>query len=440
MTTIKNMTQYQNIFLLAGRTGGPLIPLLAISKSLPEFNPIIIGVKNGFETKIAKQENLEIEYLPEAKLNILSFKKQKFAEILLGILDLIKTLFLLVFSFGKCIYLLLKYQPSGILSSGSFLAVPIIFAAVFLKKLGLIETKIIIHQQDPLPGLANKLTIRLADLKSCVFEYTKINFKNFKDCQIIPNPIDIQKFEAAKIENIENPKLKEFFQPPLIKEVPLRAEDYFNHPAAKAASLFVKESSSTKPIFLIFGGGSGAKIINDWVSSNLEKLLEHFRIIHLTGELQGNPQSTSLTAPLLKEPEKNTFFSKESTCRADDFSVYLPLPSLIHDMPAALKFSDVVMCRAGLGSITELQYLNKVAILVPIPNSHQELNAELVKNNFTILEQTNISDWINVINAQILTKMGKNTSFFDGFSTKNSTKKELEAFYNQARSVLVRSS
>ena len=437
------------IFLLAGRTGGPLIPLLALSKSLPEFNPVIIGVKNSFETKLAQQQKFEIKYLPEAKLNLLSFKNQNLSQIILGILDLIKTLFLLGFSFCQCIYLLLKYKPKGVLSSGSFLAVPMIFAAAILKFFRLISTKIIIHQQDPLPGLANKLTIGFADLKSCVFEYTKINFNKFKDCQIIPNPIDTQKFDQAKIESIENEQLREFFlvQTALLVEesaaIPL---EVFKKIVSdqKPPRLGLDPSTNSiinKPIFLIFGGGSGAKVINDWVSSNLDQLLEHFRIIHLTGILQEEspmplaekPSSESLGVIADVNSLRTSFI--DSNIKKD----YLSLPSLIQDMPAALKFSDVILCRAGLGSITELQYLNKTAFLVPIPNSHQELNAELMKDRFTILEQTNISDWINVINAQILTKMGKNTSFIDDFSTKNATQKELEAFCNQLKTLLVKS-
>ena len=440
------------IFLLAGRTGGPLIPLLALSKSLPEFNPVIIGVKNGFETKLAQQQKFEIKYLPEAKLNLLSFKNQNLSQIILGILDLIKTLFLLGFSFCQCIYLLLKYKPKGVLSSGSFLAVPMIFAAAILKFFRLISTKIIIHQQDPLPGLANKLTIGFADLKSCVFEYTKINFNKFKDCQIIPNPIDTQKFDQAKIESIENEQLREFF---LVQTALLVEES-----AAIPLEVFKKivsdqkpprqdldpstKSIINKPIFLIFGGGSGAKVINDWVSSNLDQLLEHFRIIHLTGILQEEspmPLAEDSTKEVWQKlsskitPELSELDPVSKSIKKD----YLSLPSLIQDMPAALKFSDVILCRAGLGSITELQYLNKTAFLVPIPNSHQELNAELMKDRFTILEQANISDWINVINAQILTKMGKNTSFIDDFSTKNATQKELEAFCNQLKILLVKS-
>jgi len=49
---------------------------------------------------------------------------------------------------------------------------------------------------------------------------------------------------------------------------------------------------------------------------------------------------------------------------------------LIHDgMDDAYVIADVVLCRAGLGTITELAAVGKPAIVVPIPDSHQEMNA-----------------------------------------------------------------
>jgi UDP-N-acetylglucosamine:LPS N-acetylglucosamine transferase len=65
-------------------------------------------------------------------------------------------------------------------------------------------------------------------------------------------------------------------------------------------------------------------------------------------------------------------------------------------MLGAMQKSDFVLCRAGLGSITELNYLQKPTFLVPIPNSHQELNAYL-SPQFVTLDQNQSNFWLGQI-------------------------------------------
>ena len=280
------MKKSNKIFLLAGRTGGPIIPLLAIFRSLEkiqqkeiwehktqlqkaennskittqklnqhftkpnkienqietktfqvtnsdknitneaklnqkiieslknelkikienQFEAIIIGVKNGFERKLANQENLTIEFLPEAKLEILSFRPNlsNFWEVLGSFGKLLGTFLVLIWSFFQSFLLILKHRPIAVLSSGSFLAIPIIWMIFVVNSVNKVfhffpKIKIITHQQDPLPGVASRLTFGLGDLQSCVFDYSK-KFPKFKNAQIIPNPIDFKKFELSKAE------------------------------------------------------------------------------------------------------------------------------------------------------------------------------------------------------------------------------------------------
>ena len=342
------------IFILGGLTGGPLVPLLAISKKLKNVDPIILGVKNSFESKYCNDNNLDICYLPKAKLNLLSFKNQTFLEIVFGLLDLFSSFFKLAWSFVIATYLLFKYKPKLILSSGSFLSVPIFWSAKIWKTLGLINAKLILHQQDPEPGLANKLTIKIADYSTCAFEYTKNNYKSFKNSVLIPNPIDYTKFDSSNNSDgynnldIKNLELKKFLDK-------------------------IDNNQINKPILLIFGGGSGASFINQWVWDNLDQLLENNFVIHLSGN----------------QLDKSIRSNQD----------YLLLEALTSDMPVALVRANRVICRAGISTITELNYLDKKAFIVPIPGSHQELNARLASSKFSILEQKNADKWLNQINS-----------------------------------------
>lgn len=100
------------------------------------------------------------------------------------------------------------------------------------------------------------------------------------------------------------------------------------------------------PTILIFGGGTGAQSLNHLVSPSL---CQTANVIHLTGK--------GKTGPDIQHPR------------------YLKYEFLGEEMKEALHKAEVVVCRAGLGTISELAELKKVALVIPLPNSHQEDNA-----------------------------------------------------------------
>ena len=369
----------RNIFLIAGRTGGPFFPLPAVSKNLEKYNPVFIGIRGGFEEKVCKENGWRLEYLPDARFTLFSFSKVKPVEALKNYLDLANNVFVLNWSFIRSIFLLVKYKPKMVYSTGSFLAVPIIYASKLTNFLRFTKAKIVIHQQDPLPGLSNKLTIKFADYSTCVFDYTKSKFIQFRDSQILPNPIDVSKYSSLSLNSLNsNSDLKEFIS-----------------------------AKSNKLLLLVFGGGSGSEDINKWVSENLESLLERFRVLHLTGILQ-----------------KKSFAKIE---HEDYFSI----PALFKEMPVAIKFSDLVLCRAGLASITELSYLQKPAYLVPLPGSHQEKNAEMVRDKFYTLEQKEKDSWLKIIDISY-------PAFFKSvkYDEVSEVESRLNQYYQKLRSIL----
>ena len=369
----------QNIFLLAGRTGGPLLPILAVAKNLENVEPIILGIRGGFEVKVAKQNNYQIEFLPEAKFGFLSFKQNNFAILLNGIIETAANIWKFLSSVIKSVYLLLKYKPKLILSAGSFLAVPVIWSASFTNFLSLTKVKIVIHQQDPLPGLANNLTSKFADLLTTVFSYTRSNFPKFKNSLNISNPLDFDSFDKADQANWKDLSLANFF----------------------------KNDAISKPVFLIFGGGSGSLDINNWTVQNLDELLKNFRVIHLIGLLQ-----------TVKIAEYN-------------HPDYLRLDLVLEDMPKLMKCTNLVLCRAGMGSITELNYLGKKAFLVPLPGSHQEINAQQVQDKFVVLEQKNMDFWLE----NIMENLSKSVGVLEN-DNQQKIKVELRNYFQKVQSLL----
>jgi UDP-N-acetylglucosamine--N-acetylmuramyl-(pentapeptide) pyrophosphoryl-undecaprenol N-acetylglucosamine transferase len=340
----------KNIFLMGGRTGGPLLPVIAISKELPEFTPIIVGVKGGFEQKYSNSENITFQTLPEAKLTFASFSNLSMVEILGEVFNTIWMMIKLIYSFLKSIYLLITFRPSAILTSGSFLGVPMVFAVQFTNLVRITSTKVVVHQQDAKPSLSNKIIAKFADKITSYFPETAKLLGS--KCTITTNPINFSKFDNQAISELDvNTRLRSFV-----------------------------EQSSALPILLIFGGGSGAFAINKWVFENIEEITTNFRLIHLTGALQDNS--------IFKLPERKNYYG-------DSF--------LTSEMPYVINKADLVICRAGMASIAELLYNKKRAFLIPIPYSHQEENAIFVKDYFPTLKQRftvskpGKEDWLTLI-------------------------------------------
>jgi UDP-N-acetylglucosamine--N-acetylmuramyl-(pentapeptide) pyrophosphoryl-undecaprenol N-acetylglucosamine transferase len=104
------------------------------------------------------------------------------------------------------------------------------------------------------------------------------------------------------------------------------------------------------PTVLVFGGGTGAHALNALVST---ALCEIANVIHSTGKGKAAP---AITHPRYHHSEL-----------------------LGEEMKEALRAATVVVCRAGLGTIAELSALRKPAIVVPLPGTHQERNAALLR-------------------------------------------------------------
>ena len=373
-----------SIFVIAGRTGGPLLPAMAIAKQLTNYEPIIVGVKGGFESQFAVNERVQLLTLPEAKLTIASFGNLNFFEIIIELFKTVIMLFKLVFSFIKSIYYLIKHKPKAIITAGSFLSVPMGYASKLTNTLRLTNTKIIVHQQDAKISLSNKLIARIADKITCFFEASIAQYAPYK-CEVTTNPIDYTRFTDKYADSIKiDHKLK----------------------------LFIDQK--TKPLLLIFGGGSGAFVINKWVNENIAELTKKFNVLHLTGVLQ-----------------------ETSVYNIPQSDGYFPLQFLNQEMPVVINASSLVICRAGMSSITELVYCHKPAFLVPIPNSHQLDNAQEVTKYFPTLRQLHTSDkpgkenWIKTIDELYPTYFASIV-----YPDKESIKKSFDDYIQSLKSLL----
>lgn len=204
----------------------------------------------------------------------------------------------------------------------------------------ILHKKILIHQQDVKIGLANKAMFPFAD--KITFSFPEHLEKIKKDKAIFTgNPC---RFEIDSIKNLNKQEI---------------VEKYNFNPEI--------------PIVLILGGSSGADSLNDVIYKNIDKLIEKCQIIHITGR------------------------GKHIDIQKENYYQYEFIDKEVLDF---MFISDLIVSRAGLGTLTELSYLEKCTILIPL-KGHQELNAKyffdkdavelstennLVENIFMLLE------------------------------------------------------
>ncbi len=236
-----------------------------------------------------------------------------------------------IVGFIQALFFLIQWKPQIIVSAGGFTAVPVVWAGWLLGMPSLI------HQQDVRPGLANQLCAKCASKITVCFAETAKYFK-LKKTVLVGNPVR----EALKFYETKTAKQK--------------LNDKYG---------FKKE----KPIVLVMGGGTGALALNRLVLDSLDELTKFSQIVHISG----GKLAQANVADLDREDYYHYNFLVDNT----DF----------------LSAADVIVSRAGMSSLTEIAYLAKPAIIMPLPDSHQEDNADYFYQRGAVikLEQNGLS-------------------------------------------------
>jgi len=314
------------ILLSGGGTMGSVSPLLAIAEKIKEKEDVVnflwLGTKKGPEKKIIEKNNIIFKSIYGGKFRrYFSFK------------NFIDPLLILI-GFFQSFFILLKFKPDIILTAGSFVSVPVVWAGWFL------NIPSIIHQQDIRKGLANKLMTPFAYRITVTFEKF---LKEFPSHKVVWTGNPIREELKVKSEKLELEEIKKIFN--LEKDL---------------------------PTLLVMGGGTGALELNKLVVQALPKLLKFCQVIHLTG------RNKNSKFQILDSELKNRYHSYEF---------------LTEKMKYAYLVADLVVSRAGMGTLTELSVLAKPAIIIPIPNSHQEENANFFKKHQAaiMLSQINLT-------------------------------------------------
>ncbi|MCL2390305.1 MAG: undecaprenyldiphospho-muramoylpentapeptide beta-N-acetylglucosaminyltransferase [Endomicrobia bacterium] len=300
----------KNIIIAASGTGGHIYPGISLAHEFKD---------NGYHVTFFISNNI-------ASVNIM--KNSGFEYVTFNLsgmprgfsIRIFSFAFKLVYSFFKSFKLIFKIKPLAVIGTGGYISVPTVAAAKILR------IKTFIHEQNSLPGAANKLLSRIADKTFISFKHSKKYFN--KNTFFSGYPVRKDIFSVSK-------------------EDALRRFDFKN-------DVFT---------LLVFGGSLGALKINEIAFEAVKELSlkEQLQVLHITG---GRGYSD------IKD-------------RVRYYSWYKVF-DYMHDIKYAYAASDAVVCRSGAGTVFELKMLNKPAVLVPYPHAtdnHQFYNAKEKEND-----------------------------------------------------------
>jgi UDP-N-acetylglucosamine--N-acetylmuramyl-(pentapeptide) pyrophosphoryl-undecaprenol N-acetylglucosamine transferase len=124
------------------------------------------------------------------------------------------------------------------------------------------------------------------------------------------------------------------------------------------------------PVVYVTGGARGASPINQRIAALLPGILDQTQIVHQTGPISANADAGNLTQ--LKETLPEAVRHR-----------YTVVEFLRDELPDVYAAADLVVGRAGAGTIAELAYVGLPAILVPLPGARgdeQALNARVLED------------------------------------------------------------
>ncbi len=293
------------LIVTGGGTGGHLFPGIAVACGLRERVPasriLFIGTSRQVD-----RIGLQGLGFDQATIRSAGLKGK-------GIFSRLRAVGLLPLAVGQAMRILARFRPELVIGVGGYVTGPVLLAAKIH------NIPICIHEQNSVPGLANRLAGRLAD-------------RIFLSLPCTPP------FPEARTRMTGNPVRGEILA---------------------AAAQRTPGPADRPPTLLVLGGSQGAHRVNTLVTAAVARMQEDggaFRVIHQTG-------SRDL------EAVRQAYREMGVTAETGDF---------FRDMAAIYQQADLVVSRAGATTLAELAVMGLPALLIPYPHAadnHQERNA-----------------------------------------------------------------
>ncbi len=305
-----------------GGTAGHINPAIAVAGRLKELMPdtelLFIGANNKMEMELVPREGYNIKGLTVGNLSRSLSPK--------GIAHNINSIKNVFVSYADAKRIIKEFKPDAVIGTGGYVCYPVLKAASDLK----IPT--VVHESNAVPGLTTKM---LADKASRIlvgFEESRQHYKHPEKIEVTGTPVR-------------------------------GAFDAFAKAEAKAKLGLKPEEKLVVSVW----GSLGAGHLNAVMQEMIPMLdgNQGFRFLHAAGSRYYKGIMEAL-----------------DSCKDNFDAMGVEVREYIYDMPCVMAAADLILCRAGASTISELCYMAKPVIMVPSPNvtnGHQEKNARVLE-------------------------------------------------------------
>lgn len=313
-----------NVIFTCGGTAGHVNPALALAgymkEKLGDVNILFVGTPAGMERELVQKAGYDY-----AAIEVSSFRRKLNGE---GIRHNLRALRALAASGRAAERILRDFKPDLVVGTGGYASYPMVKAAAKAN----IPTAV--HESNMVPGLTTKMLENHARLIMVGFEDCRRHYRHPERVAVTGTPVR-----------------GDFFR--------------LDRTAAREKLGYTDDA----PLVVSFWGSLGASHMNEDTLAMLRRERAEgypFHHIHAVGKGGWETISRQLTEDgLARQPR-------------------LDVRQYIYDMDVAMAAADVVVCRAGASTISELTALGKPAVMVPSPyvtNNHQEKNARLLERH-----------------------------------------------------------
>lgn len=348
--------------IAAAGTGGHINPGIAIANKIKEKEPdseiIFIGTPRGIENDLVPRAGYELK-----TVNSYGFSKKPTLE---NIKNTIKT----IMSVGEAKKIIKAFKPDIIIGTGGYICMSVCLAGKSLK------VPYIIHESNVLPGKATKVLSKNAKAILLGFKESKERLNPEVNTIVTGTPVKAKNLNLSEQE-VKNIKIKRGLEPDI-------------------------------PLVLAFGGSQGARSINmAFKDIAIERAQNKDEIKYQVMWSAGQNQYDEVKEIL-----------QENKIDIENLNGIKVFP-YIYDMEEVMNIADLVVCRSGAMTVTEIERIGKPSILIPYPfaaENHQEYNARALEKAGSAevilnkdLNSTSLNDTINKLiqNPEKLKQMGQ---------------------------------
>lgn len=315
------MLNGKKILFATGGTGGHINPALAVAGYIKENYP------NAEILFVGTADRMEAQLVPAAGYDFKTIEIQGFSRELnlSGLKYNLITIKKLLKSEGQAKKIIAEFNPDVVIGFGGYVSGPVLSVAA---RMGIPTA---VHEQNAFPGVTNKS---------------------------LAKKVDVVMLTAPEAEKLLKPK-----NPCVVTGLPIRGEIITANKEFARAEMKL----DSRPLILSMGGSLGARAINEAVKYLIRNRYEKkdCYYLHATGKAG---------AAMIDDIDKEIDLGANPQ---------IMLREYINDMDRCLAAADLVVCRAGASSLSEIQALGKPSILVPYPyaaENHQFYNAKTMSD------------------------------------------------------------